>query len=250
MRFTFIFLLCATPALAEFTNAQIVVLGEIHDNASSHQAQADALLSLGAKAVVFEMLSPEDAAIINADRSQAETIWKDTNWPDYALYAPIFDAIGPASIIGAAAQRSTVMKVRQNGSAHVFGDESKRFGLTTPLPKAEQSAREQLQFDAHCQAMPREMMAGMVEIQRFRDARFAEAALAALDRHGQPVAVIAGAGHARTDWGIPAAVARAAPDVTVYAAAFIENAPDAPYDSVTLVPEAQRDDPCATFKKN
>jgi hypothetical protein len=56
-----------------------------------------------------------------------------------------------------------------------------------------------------------EILPGFVEAQRLRDAALAEAALAALEAHGAPVAIITGNGHARRDWGVPAVLAVAAP---------------------------------------
>ena len=227
----------------------IVVLGEVHDNADAHLGQAAEIRSLQPTAVVFEMLSPEDAAAADADSSKLPEIWARGNWYDYAIYAPLFEALGEARIVGAATPRPVISQVYQDGAAAHFGEAAVRFGLDQPLDPAQQAARVEMQFEAHCQAMPREMMGGMVEVQRYRDAVFAQAALEALERHGPPVAVITGNGHARKDWGVPAVIQRAAPNVTVRSVAFAESEPDAPYDAVTIVPPAERDDPCLVFKK-
>ena len=244
------FLLClAGPALAD-TRADIVILGEVHDNAAAHLGQADAIRQLRPTAVVFEMLTPEDAAKADADRDAIAQIWQNANWPDYTLYAPIFDALGQARIVGAAAPRETVRAVYSDGAAALFGPDAARFGLDAPLPDDQQKAREQMQFDAHCEAMPLEMMSGMVDIQRYRDAVFARAALDALERFGPPVAVIAGNGHARTDWGIPAMIEKAAPDVTTMAIGFVEGTTDMPFNETRTVPPATRDDPCKQLTSN
>lgn len=226
----------------------IVILGEVHDNADAHEGQAQALRSLAPTAVVFEMLSPEDARRADTERDMIPEIWAEGNWPDYTLYAPIFEALGSARIIGAASPRAMLSSVFREGPGAYFGSDADRFGLSTPLPLEQQAAREALQFKAHCEAMPGEMMGGMVNVQRFRDAVFARAALEALETYGPPVAVIVGNGHARTDWGIPAAIANASPDVVARTIAFVEGQPDAPYDEVHLVPPAKRDDPCNRFR--
>ena len=127
------------------------------------------------------------------------------------------------------------------------------------LPPDEQTARDTEQVSVHCDALPAEMAPGMVEAQRLRDAALADAALAALSDTGGPVVVIAGAGHARTDWGVPALIARAAPEVRVLSVGQIEvapgdPAPDAsstngpPFDLWIATPPADRDDPCAAFR--
>ncbi|MBY6119502.1 ChaN family lipoprotein [Mameliella alba] len=247
MRLAALIFCLATPALAD---PDIVILGEVHDNPDAHIGQARALETLQPTAVVFEMLTPDDARRADQDRDQIPAIWGNSGWPDYALYAPVFDALGAARIVGAAAPRENVRAVFGDGAAALVGSDASRFGLDAPLPGAQQTQREEMQFEAHCRAMPREMMAGMVEVQRYRDAVFARAALEALDRYGPPVAVIAGNGHARTDWGIPAMIARAAPEVTTHATGFVEGTADMPFDTVTIIPPAERDDPCASLKTN
>ena len=71
-------------------------------------------------------------------------------------------------------------------------------------------------MQAHCDALPEDMLPGMVAVQRLRDAVLARAVVRAMDDTGGPVAVITGNGHARRDWGMPAMLARAAPDLDVW----------------------------------
>jgi uncharacterized iron-regulated protein len=249
MRLTALFLTLALPAMAD-PAAEIVILGEVHDNADAHLGQADALRELRPTAVVFEMLTTEEAARADADRSQIAAAWEASGWRDFPMYEPIFEALGDARIVGAAAPRETVRSVYIKGAAALFGADAARFGLDAALPEEQQKLRMQLQFEAHCEAMPLEMMAGMVAVQRYRDAVFARAALEALETYGSPVAVIAGNGHARTDWGVPAVIAKAAPDVTTHAIGFIESDSGMPFDDTRIVPPAERDDPCATLTSN
>lgn len=244
------FLFCfAVPAGAAAT-ADIVILGEVHDNPHAHLEQAAALEVLHPTAVVFEMLTAEQGAKADADRSQIAQAWTASGWQDFDIYAPIFDAMGAARIVGAAAPREAVRAVYRDGAAALFGPEAGRFGLDQPLPDIEQAARIEVQFTAHCEAMPREMMGGMVEVQRYRDATFARAALDALKTYGPPVAVITGNGHARTDWGIPALIALAAPEVTTHAIGFVEAGGAAPYDETHVIPPAKREDLCKSLIKD
>lgn len=248
--------LCAIFALSTAVQAQptanppadIVLLGEVHDNPDAHLAQAARLADLKPTAVVFEMLTQAQAQQAAEDPARIPDIWAEGDWPDYALYAPIFEALGEAQIVGAAAPRADIRAVYGDGAAALFGADAGRFGLDRVLPEAQQSAREEMQFDAHCQAMPRAMMGGMVAVQRYRDAVFARAALMALDTYGPPVAVIAGNGHVRTDWGVPALIALAAPQTQTWAVGFVEEATDVPFDESHVVPPVDRDDPCAALR--
>ena len=106
-------------------------------------------------------------------------------------------------------------------------------------------------MEAHCDALPEDILPGMVEAQRLRDAALARAVLAAMAETGGPVAVITGNGHARRDWGLPRMLARAAPDLTLVSIGQFEAPPedDPPFDLWLVTTPAPRDDPCAAFRK-
>uniref|UniRef100_UPI003EBB2B3B ChaN family lipoprotein n=1 Tax=Primorskyibacter sedentarius TaxID=745311 RepID=UPI003EBB2B3B len=206
--------------------------------------------------VVFEMLTDEQAARVSpqllSDREalQARLDWDASGWPDFAIYYPIFAALGEARVYGAAVSRQ---KARE-ASADVigaFGPDAPRFGLDRPLPEDQQTAREAAQMSAHCDALPSEMLPMMVAIQRLRDARLAQVALQALGETGGPVAVVTGNGHARKDWGAPALLSLAAPDVTVWALGQGEgdDPPLGEFDALRSAPAPEREDPCAAFAK-
>ena len=236
--------------------ADIVLLGETHDNPHHHLAQARALAALRPAAVVFEMLTPEQAELVTPQALQDIDAlgdllgWQDSGWPDFALYAPVFAALGEARVFGAALPRAEVRAAFAEGAAAVFGPGASLCGLDTPLPEAEQDAREDGQFLSHCEAMPREMMGGMVEAQRLRDAAFARTIMAAQKITGGPVAAIMGSGHTRTDWGVPAVLRVAAPDLQVLSVGLLEEAPDdtPPFDLWLVTDPAEREDPCAAFR--
>ncbi|GGH49703.1 hypothetical protein GVY41_05850 [Frigidibacter albus] len=256
---------CAVPAFAEQIGpdaladlrADVVILGEVHDNPVHHAHQAQAVTALAPAALVFEMLTPEQAAAVtDANRGDAAALgaaldWEASGWPDFTMYHPIFTAAPEAKIYGAALPRDEVRRSVTEGAAVILGADAERFGLTSPLPAAEQAAREADQMAAHCNAMPAEMMPGMVEAQRLRDASLARAAVQATAETGGPVAVIAGSGHARRDWGIPAALALAAPELSVLSVGQIEAEgdvePGQPFDVWLVTEPTPREDPCAAF---
>jgi uncharacterized iron-regulated protein len=256
--------LCSHPATAEeitaaavgALRAQIVVLGEVHDNPAHHRNQSRAVAALHPRALVFEMLSPEAAARATPEaRASAETLraalgWDASGWPDFAMYYPVFEAAPEAAIRGAALPRAALLAAMTEGAAAAFGPDAARFGLTAPLAPEVQAELEAEQMEAHCNALPPERMAGMVAAQRLRDAAFARAALAALAETGGPVAVIAGSGHARADFGIPALLRLAAPGVSVLALGQVEAPADPvqPFDQWIVTEPAPREDPCAVFR--
>ncbi|MGY6634877.1 MAG: ChaN family lipoprotein [Alkalilacustris sp.] len=243
----------------EIPPADIVILGEVHDNADHHRWQAEAVAALRPAALVFEMLLADQAEAVTADlRGDAEALgaalgWEARGWPDFAMYHPIFTAAPEAVVVGGDVPREDVRLALSDGAAAVFArlfeDDPARFGLDAPLPADEQAEREALQGSAHCDALPEAVLPGMVEAQRLRDAALARAAIRAMEDTGGPVVVIAGTGHARRDWGVPAALAVAAPDLTVISVGQLEGPaqPEPPFDLVRRTPPAEREDPCAAF---
>ena len=117
------------------------------------------------------------------------------------------------------------------------------------LRSVDAAEREALQMAAHCNALPESMLAGMVMGQRLRDAALARAVVQAFQVSGGPVAVITGNGHARKDWGIPAALDQAAPALSILSIGQFETTPqgNAPYDLYLVTDPAERDDPCKAF---
>lgn len=240
---------------AGVTDADIHVLGEVHDNPAHHRRQAAIIAHVAPVALVFEMLSPQQAAEIqDMPRDDAEMLgvalgWDGTGWPDFAMYHPIFAAAPQARIYGAAVDREALTTARTQDAAAAFGPDAARFGLV-PLDADEQAAREAEQAAAHCDMLPEDLLAGMVEVQRMRDAHFARVALDAFDAKGGPVVVITGNGHARTDIGIPAHIAAARPQVHVVALGQFEDEPqkDGPFDITAVSPGPARTDPCDAFR--
>lgn len=242
-------------AAQELPRAAIYFLGETHDNPAHHAAQAAAVEQVQPKALVFEMLTEAQAAQVTAEnRSDAAALadaldWQATGWPDFGMYYPIFAAAPGAEIHGAGLPRGAAREALETGIAAYFGEAAPIYGLMQALPDTQQAEREAMQAVAHCDALPPEMLPGMVGLQRLRDAMLARTALRALDATGGPVVVITGNGHARRDWGAPVYVAEARPDVPVISLGQGEDgvAPDGAFDQIFDARGVARDDPCAAF---
>lgn len=242
--------------LDRMTSAQVVIVGEVHDNPAHHSVQAE-IVSLGQpSALIFEMLTDAQANTVSpdnrADQAGLATAlgWADSGWPDFAMYHPIFTAAPDAAIYGAAVPRDAARAAMQVGIAESFGDDAADYGLTTPLPAEDQAAQEDLQQRAHCNAMPPEMLPIMVDLQRLRDAVLARATLRALDETGGPVVVITGNGHAREDGGVPAYLDRLRPDLDILTIGQQEDGAGTPgtFDVMLSSPAVDRPDPCAVFR--
>lgn len=237
-----------------FKDAEVVFLGEVHDNPLHHDTQAQAVLALAPKAIVFEMLSPAQAAAVTDtlldDEAALEATlgWNASGWPDFSMYYPVFAVSEGAKVYGAQVPREAVRKLVSDGDYNsALGDDAAVFGLDRPLPKAQQEEREAMQLAAHCDALPAEMLPVMVMAQRVRDAKLAQVATQALAETGGPVAVITGNGHARADWGAPALLGEAVFHMSL--GQFEAEPADAPaFDIWQVTAPAEREDPCAAFQ--
>jgi uncharacterized iron-regulated protein len=240
--------LCAGPVAAQ----DVFVLGELHDNPAHHMEQAWRVALIDPAALVFEMLTPDQAAAaagvdpLDREALDAALGWTGSGWPDFAMYHPVFASAPRAVIHGAAVPREMLAAAMEAGAEAVVV----RPDLLPPVSAAERAERIALQGQVHCGALPEEMLPGMVEAQRVRDAGFAHVALKAFEETGGPVVVITGNGHARTDWGVPAAIARARPDLEVFALGQFEGPVEegAPYDEVVFAEPVPRGDPCEAFR--
>jgi uncharacterized iron-regulated protein len=234
----------------------VLVIGETHDNPAHHAEQAERVEDFAPSALVFEMLTAAQAAAVtpevrgDEDKLRAAIGWAESGWPDFSMYYPIFAAAPEARIYGAGLTRAAARGAMTEGVASRFGGDPATYGLDTPLPAREQDAREAQQMKAHCDALPEEMLPGMVRVQRLRDAMLARATVTAQRETGGPVAVITGNGHARKDWGMPAILSEVAPGLDVHVVGQAEDGRPVPgdFDEVVSAPAPDREDPCEAFR--
>jgi uncharacterized iron-regulated protein len=246
-------------AVQMLRGGDIVILGEIHDNPEHHRVQAAIVGALQPAALVFEMFPQDDEDLVNSLREEgadrdalAEALrWSERGWPSFDFYADILDAAPEARVFGAEQPLAEVKRSMAEGAAAAFGPDAATYGLDQPLPPEEQAAREAMQAAAHCDALPPEMLPGMVEAQRFRDAGLADAALWARTMTGEgQVVVIAGSGHADKLRGVPAVIAVADPELVVRSLGQFEAGPEdaGAFDQVLVATAPERADPCAQFR--
>ncbi len=245
----------STPAIAEvgsLPRADVFVLGEVHDNPAHHATQADLVARIAPTALVFEMISPAEAALVEdvSDAAAlAETLrWDAKGWPDFTMYHPIFLAAPGARIVGADVEREELMSAMRATAADVLGTDVVSAHLW-PRSGPVVDALIEDQRAAHCGELPEELLPGMVEAQRLRDAALALAARAAVEDAGGPVVVITGNGHARTDTGVPFVLDALAPELAVWSLGQLEEAADtAPFDAFLVTEPVERGDPCDALR--
>lgn len=239
--------------------ADVLLLGEIHDNPAHHAQRAQwlaALLQDGRPTtVVFEQMQAGTeatvAAATDADSvAQAgaldQTAWR---WP---LHRPLVDAAlaGGARIVGANLPRPAVRAVVQSEAA-VPPELQPRLAAAR-WSAASEAALVQIIDEQHCGALPAALTPGMVRAQRVRDAAFAQV-VAREAQAGRRVVLMAGNEHVRRDRGVPAYLTDLPTATQVLAVGWLETgqtATSGAFDRVefTAAPAA-RPDPCAALRQ-
>lgn len=228
--------------------ARYVLLGETHDNAEHHRLQLGVIEALAAhgqpRVLAMEQFDSDYQAALDAARASgadAERLAdagrfdrKGWNWP---LYRPLvqFALDHGWPIVAANLSRAAAREIVADPA---------RSHLPPPAP-AVKAALERDIIDGHCGKAPEpKLLTGMVQAQRARDAH-----MASVLKPGS--VLIAGAGHARRDRGVPIYLR----DDDVLSIAFMEvdngnaagaaeYADRASYDFLWFTVRAERADPC------
>lgn len=211
--------------------ADLLIIGERHDNAAHHAVQADLVsdaVAVGRRpALVFEMMTRDrqgaiDKVLRDSGDADAATpsnhfntvlaaladaaAWSDSGWPDWAFYRPIAASVVKAGgpIIAADIDQAMKQATAKDGMAALPQRWRDTLSLDQPLPPAMHAAIAGEIETAHCGFAPTAMIAPMVRVQRARDAALAMAMLDGLAAPTVDQAIlITGNGHARGDRGVP-----------------------------------------------
>jgi uncharacterized iron-regulated protein len=251
----------------------VLLLGEKHDNPDHHRLQAQLLDAYAARhpatTVAFEMLDvgqqPALDAYLRSDRVTPEGLgpalgWEKTGWPAFTQYLPIAQVALRRKLAIAAANLPTeqVRAVAHEGVLALGQPTIARLRLDQPFPPAlETPLLAELQR-SHCGHLPESALPRMAAAQHARDAQMASV----LAGRGGGAVLIAGAGHARKDRGVPWYMRAAQASATLTSVAFVEvehgiespgayadrfGADQLPFDFVWFTPRATDEDPCAAF---
>jgi len=249
--------------LRRLAAADIVLLGELHDNAAHHRARGALLGALGARrpAVVFEQFAASAAPLPQPAAGESREAWLDargfdrTSWK-WPIHQPVVEAAlrHGRALWGSGLSREALRGVVREGAAGAAEDLR---GLIerVPLDRAARAALDQDLVDGHCGRLPVEMIPGMRAAQVVRDASMARALLAA--SADGPAWLVAGNGHVRADLAVPRLLRGLAPGKAVLSVGLLERqavgamppaVPRGRYDLILVTEPASRPDPCASFR--
>ena len=253
--------------------ADIVLLGETHDNAGHHALQRRLLAALSAMApppvLVMEQYDIEQQERLDAIRVSAASsdiklaaykALMNEGW-EWSGYQPLLSLAVEHGlpVLAANISRATLREVMRGGQQALGAGEPQRLGLNTGWRKEQQAALAKDIKDAHCDALPPAAVGALTLAQRARDAVMADRLLSV---RGTKAVAILGRGHVRQDLAVPLYLKQRAPRASVLAVGMVEATPPFEpehvaygalgqrFDMEVYPGLVQRDaDPCAAFQK-
>ena len=244
--------------------ADIVLLGELHDNAAQHRLRLQWLRALADRvpiSIVLEHLDADSQSRLDqARRAQDASLplgprarqlaeaagFRFDGW-DWSLIGPVVEfALEKNLPIRAANLSSREAYSIARGEPHALG-------AAVPSgwsPEIEQQMSRLIR-EGHCGLLPETMIPAMVRAQRARDARIAEVVLQSREGGRRPV-LLAGNGHVRTDLGVPLHLRDAVGSETVFAVGLLEMPPspdEGRFNAVRITEAQERADPCEALRR-
>ncbi len=248
----------STSTLVSPVNAQVLLLGETHDNGEGHRLRTDELrerLQAGWRpAIAMEQFDREQQPALDVAMRECpdagcvviRLVPGKSGW-NWNFYKPVIELAMhyKLPLLAANLSRADAGKVIKKGVAAALDPEQiNRFGLAKPLPAGVLSAQIEEIRSSHCGMLPDEMLQPMALAQIARDVVMAET-LRPFAKRG--VVLLAGNGHVRRDIGVPFWL-HAQGWVTV-SVGFVEQAgTPGQFDRELRIRAIQRPDPCASLK--
>ena len=246
--------------LRRLAAADLVLLGELHDNPIHHALRGELITALASRhpAIVFEQFAESGQPILPASGGEDREGWLDrhgfdrTNWK-WPLHRPVVEAAiaHGRSLWGSGLSREALRAVVRDG-ASAAPDHLRGLLAQSPLDSASRATVDRALVEGHCGKLPSSLIGGMRAAQESRDAAMTRALL--LSSATGPAWLIAGNGHVRRDVGVPRLLRAAAPGGSVLAVGLLEREADgavpgsesrATFDLVIVTPRAVRKVPCA-----
>lgn len=256
-----------TELMRRAAQAEVLLLGETHDNREHHRLQGRILenrLAAGARpALLMEQFDIDQQRALDEARLAGKDLSPLMRGWDWSLYQSLVALANAARIplLAANLPRGATRPVVREGYSTLPVGEVQRLALDSVWDDARQKHMSALIDESHCGKISADLRNGLVRAQRLRDATLADSALSKLDGG---VVFILGRGHARRDVGVPRYFEARRPGTRVLSIGFVEvNGGNllptqyenervggiAPYDVIWFTPRAERTDPCLAFDK-
>ncbi len=256
--------------LTRTNSADVLLLGEVHDNPGHHALQLkllNARITSGSRpALMMEQLNAEnqpslDLALSGTDHDQVlkrvNALVRFSNAQDYAALLTVA-VDNKLPVIAANIPNQQLQPVIWNGFDAIDAGELKRLDVEQVWNEKRQRYLVMHMGGAHCGQLRESLRVGLTRSQRLKDAMMVDSAVASIPRG---VVAIVGSSHARRDIGLPLYFAARDPQAQILSVAFVEVSPghddpmeyadtatgEAPFDLIWFTPGVERVDPCANF---
>ena len=239
-------------------NPQVLLLGEVHDNAAGHKLRYELLrqrVEAGWRpAIVMEQFDRENQDVLSKAQKgclDAQCVIRVVGGPrwNWQLYYPVIQLAltYQLPLIAGNLSRADAARAVRDGVTATFDPQSIRdYRLDQPLPADVRGAQQTEIVAGHCNMLPEMMVEGMVNAQVSRDIWMAKIVR---DQQPRDVVLIAGNGHVRKDIGVARWINAVAPALTVRSEGYVEGKADSGrYDASYTVAPQPRPDPCAAVQ--
>jgi len=237
------------------TNPQVLLLGEVHDNAAGQAARFAELqrrvLAGWRPAIAMEQFDADNQDLLTTaqrdcpDPDCIVRVMEGPRW-NWALYKNVMDLAltYDLPLLAANLSRADASRVVRDGYGTTFDAATiAAYGLAA-VPADITAAQRRELVASHCNMLPDMMVDGMVKAQIARDVVMARVLRA---QRGRGVVLLAGNGHVRKDIGVPRWLALGGPALSVSSFGYVEKGEAAgpgQFDKTTVVAVQARPDPC------
>ena len=235
--------------------ADIVLLGELHDNRLHHALRGQLIAHLAGKGrtVVAEHL-PQGGPVSFVSDTRADLVaagFDPAGW-DWPTHEKLYEQIRASGtpLVGGNLPREQSRQIFMQGVTALPDRMAQTYEKSRLGADAEKTLNRDL-IDGHCGKLPDRYQSRMRFAQRITDITLAHTLL-----DYRPAVLVAGNGHVRKDYGVPQVIAATAPQLRQISVGFIESSADSreliqslggQYDVVWLTERTERKDPCENF---
>ncbi|MGK5078106.1 ChaN family lipoprotein [Janthinobacterium sp. HLX7-2] len=249
----------SAPVADTLPNPQVLLLGEVHDNAQGHRlrmAELQRRVAAGWRPViVMEQFDRENQALLTraarecADPDCIIRVMEQPRW-DWSLYRPVLDLAISYQLPLIAANLSPVdaSRIVRDGIKWSMPQAMLGTYLATPVPADILEGQKKEIQESRCNMLPDMMLDGIVNAQVARDIWMAKLIR---DQAPRDVVLLAGNDHVRKDIGVPRWLKLADPQLNVRSIGYLEQGGSSyrgAFDLTQTMAPQLRPDPCAKFK--
>ena len=237
-------------------SADIVLLGELHDNRLHHQLRGQLIAQFAdAKwSIVSEHIPAPGKVVFRSDtKADLEAAGFDSQGWEWPTHQSLYDAIRAKdfSVVGGNLSKAEARQIFLQGVSGLPERMAQTYAQSRLNADAERALDRDL-IEGHCGQLPDKYLLRMRFAQRITDLSMTHVLL-----DNRPSVLVAGNGHVRKDYGVPQILSSVTPVLNVVSVGFLEQGSDpkdllqsvsGQYDFIWITERTDRKDPCENFK--